>query len=124
MTEITLPLPPNRSQDTGHWALKHRVKTAYRESCRMPLYAALGPFPGAMQPPLFHAVRIEAVMYVWNLNDPDAIDGRMKWLIDSLVYYRIIPNDTAKHVELGDVTQEFDRKNQRLELRIEEIDAE
>jgi len=121
MIEIILPEPPNRSQDTGHWANKYQGKTAYRSLCFPVLYEAFKPLPAPADASKFQKVRMCAALYSWNKNDADAIQGRLKWAIDALVYYRIIPDDDPAHLELGIVTQKIDRKHRRLVIWIEEI---
>lgn len=118
MTEITLPLPPNRANARGHWAVNKHKQTEYQTACVPAIYAAFGPFV-PMAEPRYQKVRISMAFYVHQLNDWDNLVSRSKWAWDALVQCGIIPDDSPKYVDLGDVTQTVDRKNQRLVLRIE-----
>lgn len=119
MIELTFPMPPNRGNARGHWAVAHRLKKDYVRHCVVPIYEALGPLaPNNLA--TFEKIKVSATFYCWALSDEDNLTARLKWPLDALVEYRVVKDDSPAHVTLGEVTQEIDRKNQRLVLRIEE----
>ena len=117
MIELTLPLPPNRGNARDHWAVSAKKKKAYTAECALACFEIVN-----TQPPFRGRVRISMDFYVWSLNDWDNLVNRAKWAWDALVKFGIIKDDSPKYVDLGDVTQTVDRKDQRLELSIEEVE--
>jgi hypothetical protein len=105
---ITLPLPPNIGNRRGHWRRWKRKQDNYNVLCT-------AAHPARPVEPIAPAV-LHATLYVWNRNDEDNAVARLKWAIDWLVDRQIILDDHPSALRLGTVTQEIDRKNQRLEL--------
>ena len=127
MTEITLPLPPNFSNRRGHWATSHSAKVKYQRECYPIIREAFGlppvvVFGKTLAGAVYDHVRISMDFYVWSLNDWDNLIARAKWAWDALAKCSVIPDDSPKHVDLGDVRQFVDRKHRRLVLRIETVE--
>jgi hypothetical protein len=84
-------------------------------------------------------VRIEAVLYVKQLMDEDALGARLKWVIDCLKWKQDGPckwkqgimderayiwDDDPAHCTLARPTQRVDRKKPRVELGITALDMD
>lgn len=60
-------------------------------------------------------------LYVWSIMDLDNAYGRLKWVLDWLQAREYITDDSPKVIETLTVKQHVDRKNQRLELKLEKV---
>jgi hypothetical protein len=113
---LTLPLPPNLANSRLHWRAKHRKRQQYFQQAALALMA---------QPltryPVADLVKLDATLYVWQFMDADNAVARLKWTIDALVQNGYLVNDDQSHLELGTVRQRIDRKQQRVDLRLEAI---
>jgi len=69
----------------------------------------------------YQRVRISAKFFLHQVMDTDNLTARLKWPVDSLVAYRVIPDDSPQYVTMGSIEQEVDRKHQRLELTLEAL---
>jgi hypothetical protein len=110
--KITLPLPENLANSRLHWAAKNRVRANYMLLCT-------AAHPARPAEPIAPVI-LDATLYGWNRNDEDNAVARLKWPIDWLVERQIILDDHPSALRLGTVTQEIDRKNQRLEIVLKE----
>ena len=112
---LILPLPPNAANSRRHWRVVLRDKKAYWQS--LDLLKASKALPRARKPV---RAKIAATLYVWGLMDDDNALARLKPLLDWLVAHDYLPGDSRKHIEwAGMPEQHIDRKNQRVELEIE-----
>ena len=113
--KLTLPLPPNMANARTHWAAKHRKRKAYMLACTC---------ADSRRPdePIAPAV-VHATLYTWAKMDEDNLTARLKWTIDWLVDRQILLDDHPSAMTLGTVSQAVDRKNQRVEITIEEVDS-
>jgi hypothetical protein len=109
---IVLPLPPNLANRRGHWRGWKRKQDNYGILCT----AAHNQRPAEPLAP----VTLDATLYLWNRNDEDNLTARLKWAIDWLVERKIILDDHPSALRLGTITQQIDRKNQRLEIVLRE----
>lgn len=110
---LTLPLPENRGNARWHWRTEKRKKDAYYLSC-LARYGKLPKFT------LEHA-SLTIRFYLHQMMDGDNLRARLKWPLDWLVIREFIADDSDKVISWGPVTQEIDRKNQRLEIELTEI---
>ncbi len=116
VVNLTLPLPENRANARWHWRTEKKKKDAYYLSC----LARYGKLPRAT----FERAVISVDLYMWNLMDRvDNLPARLKWPLDWLVLRRYIVDDSAKVLEPGSIRQFVDRKNQRLEVTLTEIEG-
>lgn len=111
---LTLPLPPNRLNAREHWRTTLRKKKEYYAAADLALVA---------QVPLSHPTltrpKITATLYVWSKMDPDGRTGRLKWLIDSLVRYELLVDDSDEHLDWTEIPKQvIDRKSQRVEITL------
>ena len=109
---VTLPLPPNRANARGHWSKHHAERMDY-------MTRAMVMHPKRLREPMPHA-RISATLYVWNKLDKDNLMARMKWPVDWLVSRGFIPDDSEKYLDWAMPKQVIDRKNQRVEITLDE----
>ena len=112
MSELILPLPPNRANARWHWRTEVKLKDAYYLRCR-----AAAPPPRVP----YGRCRIRATFYLQNLLDHDNLAARMKWPQDYLVG-KFIVDDSPAHLEwVGFPEQVIDRKDKRLVIELEPI---
>lgn len=74
--------------------------------------------------PKLPRIRISAVFFRRNMNSAD-YDGdvfAMKRILDGIVAAGVVPNDSRRYVEWGDVLEERGRPY-RVELTLEELEA-
>ncbi|MFW6083759.1 MAG: hypothetical protein ACODAA_00930 [Gemmatimonadota bacterium] len=116
MIRLELPEPPSLANKRWHWAERNRRKNAYQHDA---YYMALDQQKPPKPPP--EKVRIRAHLRLWNLRDEDNLDASLKWPLDALegAYY---VDDSPRHLEIVEVTQEIDRKNRGLTLEIEVVE--
>lgn len=110
--KFVLPLPPNIANTSfGHWATKNRKRANYMLACTC---------ADSRRPkePIAPAV-VHAKLYLYNLMDEDNLTARLKWTLDWLVERQILLDDHPDCLTLGDVSQEIDRRHQRVEVRVE-----
>ena len=107
---FTLPLPPNLANGRMHWAQKNRKRVAYLEGCDRRYPAD----PATTLP----KAEVSVTLYVWSEMDRDNAYARVKWALDWLVMRGYVVDDSPAHLELQ-VSQAIDRKNQRLEIKVE-----
>lgn len=120
---ITLVIPgrlPGMNEITdaarGNRYIAAKMKKEYTEM--VALYAMAAKLP-----------RMEKVdvMILWHepdkMRDKDNIHAGIKFILDGLVKAGIIPNDNWAHI--GDITHKFDvdRRNPRIEVILEEVQA-
>ena len=118
---LVLDVPENvANASRRHWSVLHRAKKAYYAA--QDGRALVGLIPPPPSPPMA-SVRVLAHFRLWNEMDDDNLKARMKWPQDYLKTRGYIANDNPKVVRELVVTQEIDRKNQRLEITIEEVDG-
>jgi len=110
--KLVLPLPPNRANSRWHWREEKRRKdTFYLMSTAL--------YPKLPKHTL-ERCDISCDLYLWSVMDQDNLYGRCKWVLDWLQIRQYIIDDSPKVIETLAVRQHVDRKNQRLELELEE----
>ena len=114
-----MDLPENLSNARMHWKAKYRAKKRY--------YAAQDARQsfGLIEPPPTEplaSVRVLAHLRLYNAADPDGCAARLKWPMDWLVTRGYLEDDGPAIVKELRVTQEIDRRNQRLEITLEPLD--
>lgn len=113
MMRFVLPLPPNMANARMHWAAKNRKRATYTLACT----CADSRRPDEPIAP----ARVRATLYLWNKMDEDNLTARLKWVIDWLVEREILLDDHPDCMTLEDVSQEIDRKHQRVEITVEAL---
>jgi len=113
---LTVPLPPNAANARRHWRVALKEKKAYWE--RLALMKR--PPPDCYLPPL--VAHISVTMYVHNIMDPDNAMARLKPLLDWLVAWDYIADDSPKALKWAGLPEQvIDRKNPRVVLEIKSI---
>lgn len=114
--KLVLPLPPNRGNGLRghHWAVEERQKNNYYLEC-LSRYSLNRP------PKPYQRARISVKLFTHQPMDEDNLHARLKFPIDWLQEREYIVDDSPKVLVWGPVTQAIDRKNQRLEITLEEI---
>ena len=118
---ITLPLPPNRANQTigqakWEWARKKKyIQGTSRVIGAMHL-ARVAMKGRQCEGP----VTIQATLYTKGKMDEDNLTGRLKWPLDTLVAAGIIRDDSSEYITLLKPIQERDHKDPRVELVLEE----
>lgn len=110
---LTLPLPANRANSRWHYMTESRIKRHYYDQCLV-RYAKLPKVT-------LERARVTVRLYVHQKMDDDNLMARLKWPVDWLVIRGFIVDDKPDVLEWGPVTQEIDRKNQRIEIELEVI---
>lgn len=114
---LTVPMPPNLGNARMHWRTRHRAKVDYWN--QLDNIALVGLIPAPPKRPPKQAV-IAATFYVHQLQDPDNMMARFKFLGDWLKRSGYILDDGPKHLRwAGMPEQQVDRKNQRVVLTLE-----
>ena len=122
--KLTLPLPPNRANAREHWRVTHRKKKQYYKEAEMALVLQLGhPVSGITCVPFAVTVSATTTLYVWNKMDRDNLVARLKWLIDCLVRYGLLIDDSEEWLDLQMPKQVVDRKNMRVEIELTPYDV-
>tara|TARA_R110000824_G_C15038842_1_gene660179 strand:- start:222 stop:578 length:357 start_codon:yes stop_codon:yes gene_type:complete len=115
--KFTLPLPPNRGNARWHWRTEKRKKDSWFVHADL-LYKP------SKKPPMAKA-KISAKLYTYNKMDVDNLFARLKWPLDWLTRRGYIVDDDPDVLDWqGIPKQAVDRKNQRLEIQLEEITDE
>ena len=91
---LTLPLPPNRANHRGHWAVLKRQDKAYQERAGLHLITQRALKP---EKPLL-ACRIRAHVVTTRTQDLDNAVARLKPLLDLLVRMRWLVDDNPRVV--------------------------
>lgn len=116
--KLVAPLPPNIANGRMHWRVKLNRKKQYWESVDSWRIWWRWPHPKKAS----KRARISATLFVYSLMDDDNAMARVKWLLDYLVAWEYLPGDSRKHIRwAGLPDQKIDRKNQRIEIEIEEF---
>lgn len=116
---VTLPLPPNRANQTrgqAHWEWVRKKR--YMEGTAKKVGAcvlARGQVRGSL--PL-GPTEIRATFYLHQRMDDDNLTARLKWPLDVLVQAGILVDDRRPHCVVSDPRQVIDRKHQRVELSL------
>ena len=72
--------------------------------------------------PQFDKVKIRITWYEPNaMRDPDGIIAGLKFIMDSLVKMKVIPNDSQKYIKGIENIFDIDRDNPRIEVEIEQV---
>lgn len=108
---LTLPLPLNRANARLHWRAESRKKLAYMAECDQRQLAGLIEAPTVT----WQEVSGTAVLFLHQEMDDDNLEARMKWPRDWLETRGYIVDDKDLHLI---VSQQIDRKRQRVELDI------
>jgi len=116
--KLVLPLPPSLPNLRLHWSAQARLVRNFKDVTYL---NARGQRRPPRPPP--ELVRIDARFYGWNLRDEDNLVASLKLTLDALVDAGFIAADDPKHMELGEISQEIDRKDRRLEVTITPIRA-
>ena len=111
---LVMPLPLARGNARLHWRTENRKKHEYYDLC-------LATVKQKRPPIRFDRARISVTLYTWNTMDEPGLWERLKWPVDWLVIRDYIVDDSPRVLEWGPVTQEIDRKNQRIEIELEEL---
>ena len=112
--KLVLPLPPNRANARWHWRTEKRKKDAYFMRCMVAL-------PKRPRVP-FARASMRVTAYTHQEMDVDNLNARMKWPLDWLVRAGFIVDDSPKNLDWLTMEQQVDRKNQRIEVELEEIE--
>ena len=106
-------ITPNRANAGGHWRNGKRKRADYFLRCLCTDWK---------QPRKPHShVRLTATLYVWSRMDMDNLMARMKWPLDWLVRNGWLTDDGPDVIEWELPRQVVDRKNQRIEIELEEL---
>jgi len=121
---VTLPLPPNRAnQSRGdakwEWSKKKKYIEGTRRAVGAKVYAR-SQLIGVTLP--LGPTEIQATLYVHQRMDDDNLTSRLKWPLDTLVAAGILVDDKRPHCILREPRQEIDRKNPRVELTLLEAE--
>ena len=123
MTVLTLPLPPNRANERGHWAARRQKDQAWERRALVDTRMQYGPLPGPMQ--MGKAVvdpwpvTVRATLYVYRPMDPDNLVARMKLPLDFLRRVALIARDDPRYLTLEVKQEQAKRADQRLVVEIE-----
>ena len=109
---LVLPLPPNRANARWHWRKEKKLKDNYYMMCNV-----LSP---RRPERLLERCNVHCDLYLWSHMDVDNAYGRLKWTLDWLTGIYIV-DDSPKVIASLTLTQHVDRKNQRLEIELEDL---
>lgn len=114
---MTFPLPPNMANDLAakHWAVARRRKRGWT--------LLTDSWAETSLPSYEDPVRLDATLYLWNRMDSDNLVARLKWIQDWLVDRRVIVDDHPDALVLGEISQEIDRKAQRVEVTLTRLET-
>ena len=116
--KLTLPLPPNRANQTqGKARWEWARKKEYIEGTTRLVGAktlALIALRGKTLP--LGPTEVRATFYLRNLMDDDNLKARLKFPLDALVQAGILVDDKRPHCVVPDPEQHIDRKNPRVEV--------
>lgn len=116
---MVLPLPPNRANARGRWETRYFGQLRYHTMLDDRQRVGLVPPPPTQA---YAKVAVTVAMYVWGRMDQGNAVNRMKWIEDWLVSRGYVIDDTEECFRYtGFPTQKVDRKNQRVEIELEEI---
>lgn len=93
----------NRTRRGGHWSQRARVVKMAREAARLAWLNAGSPTASGK-------VRLSVICRRARQMDTCNIVGGLKPLIDGVFVNGMTPDDTPKHLELGSVTQETNKR--------------
>lgn len=122
MTELpvlTLALPPNMANKRPHWSEKaryiHGTKRIVGANALIVAWRS-----GTVDPNGWRLKRpnLYWTVYTHQRMDEDNLWARLKWPLDVLVQNGVLIDDKPEHIGKQTVTNEIDRKNQRVELRV------
>ena len=123
--KLTLPLPPNRAnQSQGKARWEWARKKEYIEGTKRLVGAkvlALSALHGVTLP--LGPTEVRATFYLRNLMDDDNLKARLKFPLDALVKAGILVDDKRPHCVVPDPAQHIDRKRERLELELVPCDG-
>ena len=112
--KLTMPMPPNRSNARWHWRTENKLKGEYYDLCLVSVRVR--------RPSLVPKhTRITVRMFTWSPMDADNLMARLKWPVDWLVIRGYIRDDSPDALTWEMPTQAIDRKNQRIEVELQEI---
>ena len=118
--KLTLPLPPNRANQThGQARWEWARKKQYIEGTVRLVGAkalALIALRGERLP--LGPTEVRATFYLRNLMDDDNLKARLKFPLDALVQAGILVDDKRPHCVVPDPEQHIDRKRPRLEIEL------
>lgn len=105
MIRITVHIDPNRTalNQRLHWRERHRRNKCAKETARLAWLAAGGPR-------VIGQVRVSVIVRRARALDPDNIIGALKPSFDGIFREGVTPDDSARWIQLGEVTQEIDRR--------------
>jgi Holliday junction resolvase RusA-like endonuclease len=121
--KLTLPLPPNRANARGHWAVQRKARKAYCLKALVAIRNQYGPLPIAGGASLSqNARRVTATLYVRNLMDDDNATALLKWVLDTLVHAGLLVDDKQPWCTLTGIPQQvLERRKPRVELELEPV---
>jgi len=112
---LAFPLPPNIANSRWHWRTKKSKKDLWMGVADI--------LHRPHEDPPMEKVYIAADFYLWNKMDHDNLFARLKWPLDWLTLNGYIVDDGPDVLEWKKMpTQQIDRKNQRLYIRLEPND--
>ena len=111
---LELPEPPNVANRRIHWAAKRLYRNQAWAYARSKVQRTH---------PIPEKVRVSLHFRLWALMDEDNLVARCKLPIDALKGEYFIDDDPA-HMELGEVTQEVNRKDRGVTVSVEVVEAE
>ncbi len=118
--KLTLPLPPNRAnQSQGQARWEWKTKKLYIEGTSRLVGAkalALIAMGGKTLP--LGPTEVRVTFYLRNLMDDDNLKARLKFPLDALVQAGILVDDKRPHCVVPDPEQHIDRKNVRVEIEL------
>ncbi len=124
--KLTLPLPPNRANQTQaqarwEWARKKEYIEGTRRLVGARLLA-LSALRGQALP--LGPTEVRATFYLRNLMDDDNLKARLKFPLDALVQAGILVDDKRPHCVVLEPKQVIDRKNMRVEIELVPCEGE
>ena len=121
--KLTLPLPPNRANQTygkarWEWARKKEYYELAGNAILLEI-ASRSDWTGDCM----ERMRLDATFYLWNKLDRGNLVARLKWIEDILVKKGLLVDDNEEWLDLQMPTQVIDRKNPRVVIELVPCDG-
>ena len=112
---LTLALP-------GHWSVNAMLRMHHRRRSRirddLKLYCQVQR-PRHWTP--LERYRLDAEIRTWNLLDPLELRASLKLHVDALRLARIVADDSARELEIGEITQRIARRDRGVTITVTEV---
>ena len=113
-----LPLPPNKANERGHWAVRYKRRNTYWKHLDMLVTIKRNPPPPTTP---WTAADATVRFRLFNTMDRDNLTGRCKEIFDWLVSRGYVVGDRPEQMRFKiEPTQAIDRRNPGVELVLEE----